>query len=87
MKHRIAVFQNTHYTIHEIEADGAMQALYIAEKTIPGIDHTKMYDKELGPLTLKCTERPEIFWQLSFDEQWNIDKKLGILDWSGCPFE
>lgn len=28
-------------------------------------------------------QRPRNFFRLSFKEQWDIDKKLGILDWEG----
>lgn len=28
-------------------------------------------------------QRPSNFFELSPQEQWNIDKKLGILDWRG----
>lgn len=31
----------------------------------------------------KSFERPTNFFNLSGQEQWNIDKKLGILDWVG----
>ena len=27
--------------------------------------------------------RPSNFFELSANEQWNIDKQLGILDWEG----
>lgn len=31
----------------------------------------------------KSFERPSNFLKLSGQEQWKIDKKLGILDWNG----
>lgn len=31
----------------------------------------------------KSFERPSNFFDLTPEEQWNIDKKLGILDWMG----
>ena len=31
----------------------------------------------------KSFERPKNFLQLSAGEQWDIDKRLGILDWQG----
>ena len=31
----------------------------------------------------KSFERPRNYFKLSSDEQWAIDKKLGILDWKG----
>lgn len=31
----------------------------------------------------KSFERPRNFFELSNEEQWEIDKKLGILDWRG----
>ena len=32
-------------------------------------------------------ERPKNFFKLSSDEQWQIDKKLGILDWNFFDFD
>jgi len=31
----------------------------------------------------KSFERPSNFFKLSSEKQWEIDKKLGILDWIG----
>jgi len=31
----------------------------------------------------KSFQRPKNFFQLSPQEQWDIDKRLGILDWRG----
>jgi hypothetical protein len=31
----------------------------------------------------KSFERPKNFFKLSSEEQWDIDKRLGILDWVG----
>jgi hypothetical protein len=31
----------------------------------------------------KSFERPKNYFKLSAEEQWGIDKKLGILDWNG----
>ena len=31
----------------------------------------------------KSFERPKNFFKLSEQEQWAIDKRLGILDWNG----
>jgi hypothetical protein len=31
----------------------------------------------------KSLERPSNFRKLSSEEQWDIDKRLGILDWQG----
>ena len=31
----------------------------------------------------KSFQRPKNFFDLSPEEQWAIDKKLGILDWNG----
>lgn len=35
----------------------------------------------------KSFERPSNFFKLSKEEQWKIDKKLGILDWQGTGFK
>lgn len=33
----------------------------------------------------QAKKRPSNFEKLSSQEQWNIDKRLGILDWDGTP--
>ena len=35
----------------------------------------EMFEKSFG--------RPSNYFELSGEEQWNIDKRLGILDWAG----
>lgn len=35
----------------------------------------------------KCFERPRNFLNLSEQEQWEIDKNLGILDWDDSDLE
>lgn len=42
-------------------------------------------ETELGPLARAAESRPENYGKLSFEEQWQIDKMLGILDWDGDP--
>ena len=37
-------------------------------------------EREMFELSFK---RPKDFFQLSSDQQWKIDKELGILDWNG----
>jgi len=41
--------------------------------------------KPKGPQAIAATCRPSNFYQLSGEEQWEIDKQLGILDWDGDP--
>jgi hypothetical protein len=41
--------------------------------------------KPKGPQAIAATRRPANFYQLSGEEQWEIDKQLGILDWDGDP--
>ncbi len=31
----------------------------------------------------KSFQRPKNYFKLAADEQWGIDKRLGILDWNG----
>jgi hypothetical protein len=38
-----------------------------------------------GPLATAAERRPSNFKSLPPQEQWDIDKSLGILDWSGSP--
>jgi hypothetical protein len=40
------------------------------------------YDRERAMFE-KSFERPSNFMKLSPEEQWAIDKRLGILDWEG----
>lgn len=35
----------------------------------------------------KSFQRPSNFFKLSAEEQWIIDKSLGILDWKGTGFK
>lgn len=39
-----------------------------------------MTDREMFE---KSFSRPKDFFKKSFAEQWGIDKKLGLLDWTG----
>jgi hypothetical protein len=38
-----------------------------------------------GPQALAAKKRPDNFESLSGQEQWDIDKRFGILDWDGNP--
>ncbi len=42
-------------------------------------------DHELGPMATAALRRPANHNQLSGEDQWEIDKALGILDWDGDP--
>jgi hypothetical protein len=41
--------------------------------------------KPTGPQAIAAQQRPPNYWRLSEAEQWDIDKRLGILDWDGDP--
>ena len=41
--------------------------------------------KPTGPQAIAATRRPPNYYQLSGEEQWEIDKQLDILDWDGDP--
>ena len=56
-------------------------------KELPDTCRHKYFDGELGPLCLQSQKRPEDFMKLAPESQWEIDKRLGILDWSGEPTE
>lgn len=43
--------------------------------------------KTLGPMAQRAKLRPTEYENLSPQTQWEIDKALGILDWSGNPNE
>ncbi len=38
----------------------------------------------LSPLARQALQRPTNYVNLPPEEQWAVDKKLGILDWDGC---
>lgn len=47
----------------------------------------KLMDGGLGPMATQARKRPSDYARLSPEEQWAIDKSLGILDWSGSDSE
>lgn len=47
----------------------------------------KAAGRSLGPQAEAATRRPPTYCELSVQSQWDVDKKLGILDWSGSPYE
>jgi hypothetical protein len=42
-----------------------------------------VYLPRKGPLATAAERRPSNFLSLPMQERWDIDKSLGILDWSG----
>ncbi len=42
-------------------------------------------DKPSGEMARKALLRPNDYDKLSGEDQWEIDKQLGILDWDGDP--
>jgi hypothetical protein len=38
-----------------------------------------------GPMATASLERSANYWDMSSEEQWQEDKRLGILDWDGDP--
>jgi len=36
------------------------------------------------PMNVRAAYRPDNFKELSPEDQWDVDKKLGILDWDGA---
>ncbi len=43
----------------------------------------KEAEKPLGPQAQRATRRPANFCELGPQSQWDVDKRLGILDWTG----
>jgi uncharacterized protein (UPF0332 family) len=39
--------------------------------------------EDLSDMAIKSQNRPDNFRDLTAEEQWEIDKQLGILDWDG----
>lgn len=56
-----------------------------AAKKLVGTAKHQYFDGELGPQTITARERPSNYFNLSGEDQWAIDKRLGILDWDGLP--
>lgn len=44
-------------------------------------------DKKLSENFFNALKRPDNFHSLALSEQWDIDKKLGILDWDPTDYE
>lgn len=66
-----------------------MTGTNVNKRHLTGPDREKIMEQtdKLGPLATAALRRPEGYWGLSGAEQWDIDKRLGILDWSGDPNE
>jgi hypothetical protein len=56
-------------------------------KKIEGSFNHRVFDGAFGPQTLAAHDRPDDFYKLVPADQWLVDKRLGILDWSGEPNE
>lgn len=54
-------------------------------KKLRGTYKHREFDGEFGAQCILAQERPANFFELNAEEQWNIDKRLGILDWNGEP--
>lgn len=63
--------------VDQLVADG------LIEKTEKGYVHTKKGRFSLSHLAGMALKRPKDYAKLSFREQWEIDRGLGILDWDG----
>jgi len=63
------------------EFDGTLER----SKRVPGSAGHRYFTGVFGPLALKAQDRPYNYTRLSPQEQWDIDKSLGILDWDGEP--
>jgi hypothetical protein len=50
-----------------------------------GLPEAREFNGDFGPGTRAAQGRPAGFFNLSGERQWEIDKNLGILDWSGNP--
>lgn len=49
------------------------------------IDEDLPQDTQAGPMAQAAARRPVNFDELTPQEKWDIDKRLGILDWDGDP--
>jgi hypothetical protein len=54
------------------------------EKFIHGLRaKAKKARQSLGPQAEAATHRPKDYCEMSPQAQWDVDKRLGILDWDG----
>jgi hypothetical protein len=65
----------------ELEEEARQDAIALI-KHCQSYGHT-LIDDLLGSMAERAKRRPANFAQLSFQEQWDIDRQLGILDWDG----
>lgn len=56
-------------------------------KKLEGTFKHQEFEGEFGHQTIVSRERPMGFFRMDAESQWAIDKRLGILDWSGKPNE
>ena len=54
-------------------------------KKLPDTCRHRYFDGELGEMCRAAQKRPRNFLRFSEQEQWEIDKNLGVLDWDGEP--
>ena len=65
------------YQYPATKGDIRLRALCHEIATMAGKPKRKLDDKE------RSKGRSENYWQMSAEEQWAEDKRLGILDWDG----
>ena len=63
-------------------AETARHATQQRELTMANMN---LAEKSLGLMASRARQRPADFEQLSAEDRWKVDKKLGILDWDGDP--
>lgn len=72
--------------IVETASTGEAGTVQIIEAAKRGLFLTTMLTNgsiKLGPQYLQSLKRPASWHSLPADEKWQIDKELGILDWTG----
>jgi len=82
MKYQIAYVKNAAWHLTQVSAKTEKLALDLARISSLGARHM-IYTGTLGPQATLALRRPSNYFELPGEEQWNIDKALGILDWSG----
>jgi hypothetical protein len=82
----IAVSSGSAWHLHNLTAPTEEKALELAQAQIPGFQH-RIFHGKLGPQALKAQRRPHNFSTLSPAARWALDRRLGILDWTGQPHE
>ena len=60
-----------------------LEGLGLVQKVKNGYEATQAGMNALSPMARVACRRPKNYSNLTPEEQWDVDKSLGILDWDG----